>query len=106
MLPTREKNYTLNDLLDRLLDKGLVINADIIITLAGVPLIGVNLRAAIAGMDTMIKYGVMEDWTKEKIEIKDVESCPNCGIIKEREKLLNEGCECGWVSAKGVRLRA
>jgi len=44
------------------LDKGLVINADLIISLAGVPLIGVNLRAALAGMETMLKYGVMKEW--------------------------------------------
>ncbi len=53
---------TLVDLLDRVLDRGLLINADIIISLAGVPLIGINLRAALAGMETMMKYGVMQDW--------------------------------------------
>ena len=53
---------TLVDLLDRVLDRGLVINADIIISLAGVPLIGINLRAALAGMETMVKYGVMREW--------------------------------------------
>lgn len=53
---------TLVDLLDRVLDRGLVINADIIISLAGVPLIGINLRAALAGMETMAQYGVMQEW--------------------------------------------
>ena len=53
---------TLVDLLDRVLDRGVVINADIIISLAGVPLIGINLRAALAGMETMVKYGVMKEW--------------------------------------------
>ncbi len=53
---------TLVDLLDRVLDRGLVINADIIISLAGVPLIGINLRAVVAGMETMVKYGVMREW--------------------------------------------
>jgi hypothetical protein len=48
--------------LDRVLDKGLVINADLIISLAGVPLIGVNLRAALAGMETMLQYGMMKEW--------------------------------------------
>ena len=62
MEPTRNTHATLVDLLDRVLDKGLVINADIIISLAGVPLIGVNLRAALAGMDTMLKYGMMAEW--------------------------------------------
>lgn len=53
---------SLLDLLDRVLERGLVINADILICLAGVPLVGINLRAAVAGMDTMVRYGVMEDW--------------------------------------------
>lgn len=52
---------TLADLLDRVLERGLVVNADIIIALAGVPLIGINLRAALAGMETMVKYGLMVD---------------------------------------------
>jgi ssDNA-binding Zn-finger/Zn-ribbon topoisomerase 1 len=62
MEPTRDKHATLVDLLDRVLDKGLVINADIIISVAGIPLLGVNLRAALAGMETMLKYGIMNDW--------------------------------------------
>ena len=62
MEPTRNSRATLVDLLDRVLDKGLVINADLIISLAGVPLIGVNLRAALAGMETMLEYGLMKEW--------------------------------------------
>ena len=62
MEPTRNSQATLVDLLDRVLDKGLVINADLIISLAGVPLIGVNLRAALAGMETMLEYGLMKEW--------------------------------------------
>ena len=62
MQPVRERHATLVDLLDRVLDKGLVINADIIISVAGIPLIGVNLRAALAGMETMLRYGMLKDW--------------------------------------------
>ena len=62
MEPTRNSHATLVDLLDRVLDKGIVIQADIIISLAGVPLIGVNLRAALAGMETMLEYGLMKEW--------------------------------------------
>lgn len=49
------------DLLDRVLDKGIVVQADIVVTLAGVPLLGINLRAALANMDTMVSYGMMGD---------------------------------------------
>ncbi len=62
MTPQRATNGTLTDLLDRVLDKGLVIHADVIVSVAGIPLIGVNLRAALAGMETMLKYGVMQAW--------------------------------------------
>lgn len=62
MEPTRDSHATLVDLLDRVLDKGLVLYADIIISVAGVPLIGVNLRAALAGMETMLQYGMMQEW--------------------------------------------
>lgn len=65
MEPIRDTQVTLVDLLDRVLDKGLVINADIIISVAGIPLIGVNLRAALAGMETMLKYGVMQAWDEK-----------------------------------------
>jgi ribosomal protein L37E len=65
MNPSRDTHATLVDLLDRILDKGLIINADIIISVAGIPLIGVNLRAALAGMETMLKYGVMQAWDEK-----------------------------------------
>ena len=60
-----ERNATLTDLLDRVLDKGIVIRADIIISLAGIPMLGINLGAAIAGMETMLKYGIMDEWDRE-----------------------------------------
>ena len=53
------------DLLDRMLDKGLVIHADLIVSVAGIPLIGVNLRAALAGMETMLSSGVMQAWDEK-----------------------------------------
>lgn len=60
--PIRERRATLVDLLDRALDKGVVLHADVIISVAGIPLIGLTLRAALAGMETMLKYGIMEAW--------------------------------------------
>lgn len=65
MEPSRDTHATLVDLLDRILDKGLVINADLIVSVAGIPLLGVNLRAALAGMETMLKYGVMQEWDQK-----------------------------------------
>lgn len=62
MKPTKDVECTLVDVLDRILDKGIILNADVIIHVAGIPLIGINLRAALAGIETMLDYGMMEAW--------------------------------------------
>ena len=64
MEPQAYTKATLVDLLDRVLDKGIVIHAELIVSVAGIPLIGVNLKAALAGMETMLDYGMMEEWDK------------------------------------------
>lgn len=50
------------DLLDRVLDRGLVIHADIMITLAGIPLVGLKLGAVLAGMETLMADPQMREW--------------------------------------------
>lgn len=71
MEPTRHGRATLVDLLDRVLEKGLVLNADILISLAGIPLIAVNLKAAIASVETMLKYGYMTDFILSQSQPKE-----------------------------------
>ena len=80
-LPTKFKQATLVDLLDRALDKGVVVSADLVVSLAGIPLVGVNLRAAVAGMETMLRYGLMRDWDER---IRDWES----KHVEQREPAL------------------
>ena len=55
MKPTRDQKHTLVDLLDRVLDRGVILHADLIISVSGIPLVGVSLKAAIAGIETMLK---------------------------------------------------
>lgn len=52
-----EKN-TLMDVIDRILDKGIVINADITVSLVGVELLGIKIRAALASFETAAKFGL------------------------------------------------
>jgi len=52
MLPTRPKDIALADVLNRLLDKGVFLKAELILTLANVPLIKIDLTALIAGIET------------------------------------------------------
>ncbi len=61
-LPKAYHRATLVDLLDRVLDKGLFLRADLVISLAGIPLIGATLSVAVAGTETMLKYGILSDW--------------------------------------------
>lgn len=65
MEPVRNPDVTLADLITVLLDKGTYLNVDLIISVADIPLIGVNLRATIAGMETMLEYGMMRDWDEK-----------------------------------------
>ncbi|MBK8050334.1 MAG: gas vesicle protein [Anaerolineales bacterium] len=65
MEATRTRHATIDDLLERLLEKGIILNLDLVIGVAGIPLIGVNLRAAIAAIETLIEYGIMEAWDED-----------------------------------------
>jgi hypothetical protein len=46
------RDVTLLDLLDRILDKGVVLSGDIVLTVADVDLVYVSLRALISSVDT------------------------------------------------------
>jgi hypothetical protein len=55
--PTRTQG-DLAQMLETLLDKGVVINADIAITIGDTELLSVKLRAAIASFETAAEYGL------------------------------------------------
>ena len=73
--------------MDRVLDKGIVIHAEIVISVAGIPLIGVNLKAALAGMETMLEYGMMEELDK-RIRSRALED--------EKKNLIKDNKEYLW----------
>jgi|SRR5579859_6941716 len=54
----RDTGASLADVIDRILDKGVVINADIAVAVAGVELLGIKLRAALASFETAARYGL------------------------------------------------
>jgi hypothetical protein len=96
---------TLVDLVDRILDKGLIINGDIMVSVAGVELLGIKLRLALASFETAARYGLefptgtdlgVSQWEEAR---KAKESCPTCGKVSLKEKLLENGCPwCGWTA--------
>lgn len=62
MKPTRDDPHAVVELLDTLLRDGVIVQADIVISVADVPLVGLSLRAAIAGMATMTEHGLLEEF--------------------------------------------
>lgn len=52
------KGDSLADVVERILDKGLVINADIAIYLVGTELLNIKIRAALASFETAAKWGM------------------------------------------------
>lgn len=109
MYPNRDRDKggsTLVDVIDRILDKGLVVNADIVVSIAGVELLGIKVRAALASFETAAKYGLefpsgtkydSKIWQQAMIE---KEECPQCKKMVAKEELMNESCPwCGWMSA-------
>ncbi|MBC8343382.1 MAG: gas vesicle protein [Bacteroidetes bacterium] len=100
---------TLVDLVDRILDKGLVINADITVSVVGVELLGIKIRAALASFETAARYGLefpsgtnveTAAWKEATIA---KENCPQCEKRVPVEELISEGCPwCGWISAKAI----
>jgi len=103
----RNVGSTLVDVIDRILDKGLVINADIAVSVAGVELLGIKIRAALASFETAAKYGLefpsgikqeTEAWNEAKVA---KEICPQCEKKVPVEELMSLGCPwCGWMPAR------
>lgn len=93
------------DVIDRILDKGLVLNADISVSIGGTELLGVKITATIASFETAAKYGLefpsgtnlnAPVWEKG---FETYINCPECGNRREEKLLLGEGCPiCGWES--------
>lgn len=104
-----EKNGagTLADVIDRILDKGLVINADIAISVVGIEMLGIKIRAALASFETAARYGLefpsgarLEGpaWHEAAV-VKEI--CPQCLKQVPIEELMAASCPwCGWLSAK------
>jgi ribosomal protein L37E len=102
MEPTRDTHATLVDLLDRVLDKGLVLNADLIIHVAGIPLLGVNLKACLAGMETMLKYGIWRDWDEAQRAVATEEQRRKKGVpLATDEEVILKMFASQWYS-KGI----
>jgi ribosomal protein L37AE/L43A len=105
--PTRDHVESLSSVVDAILDKGLVINADIAVSVVGVELLGIKIRAALASFETAARYGLefpsganleLPAWQEAQTA---KETCPQCDKRVAAHELLGTGCPwCGWLSAR------
>lgn len=65
MKPTRDEDAVV-ELVDVLLADGAVLAADVTISVADVPLVGLRLRLLLAGMTRLTEEGVFEEWDREQ----------------------------------------
>ena len=93
-LPKAYRRATIVDLLDRVLDRGLFLRADLVISLAGIPLIGATLSVAVAGTETLLKYGILSDWDEA---IRAVPPGQREILRKRRQGQLQPSTEVGSI---------
>lgn len=87
--PTRQSD-SLADVVEMLLDKGVVINADIVVSIGDTELLGVQLRAAIASFETAAEYGLeFPDGT----DMRRVEQASDRSELEDDDTVTVEGSE-------------
>jgi Gas vesicle protein len=64
------RDLSLIDLLDRILDKGVVINGDITVTIGKVELLSLKINLVIASLETAKRYGIILPWEVDKEPLK------------------------------------
>ena len=99
--PLRRRETTLNDLLDRLLTKGVMLNSDVVVTVSGIPLLGLNLRLALGGMSTMLRYGFMTDWDEAIRSVAKKKQTGEGPGLEEGERVLLSMFGSCWYN-KGI----
>ncbi|WP_227354237.1 gas vesicle protein GvpJ [Haladaptatus salinisoli] len=87
--PTRSQS-DLAEMLELLLDKGVVINADIVVTVGETELLGVQLRAAIASFETAAHYGLQ---FPEGTDMERVEEAAGVEELPESEAVTVEASD-------------
>jgi hypothetical protein len=80
---------SLIDVLDRVLDKGIVIDAWVRVSLVGIDLVTVEARVVVASIDTYLKYSEAVGITAPVSRPREVGS----GAVDELERMQRENAE-------------
>jgi hypothetical protein len=84
-LPSHHRGTSLVDVLDRVLDKGLVIAGDIRVSLAEVELLTIKIRLLVCSLDKAQEIGL--DWWRYDRELT---SAGNRRMLPEHEQLRDQ----------------
>lgn len=101
MVILRPAETGLNELLDRILDKGVTVDANVRFRLSNVDLLGVKAHTVLASFRTAEKVGLVfpegtELSTQSWRDLITKQSCSACGMGSTQTE-LKEGCPwCGW----------
>jgi hypothetical protein len=82
------------DILDRILDKGLVINGEITVSLVGTELLSLKINLVIASIETAKRYGIelpWEKWQREREYKEQNDEQNNKKMITFNKKRKNRG---------------
>jgi gas vesicle structural protein len=94
--PSVHGNASLVDVLDRVLDKGIVIDAWVRVALVGIDLVTIEARVVVASIDTYLRYA-------QAIGDAPTTAAPRIGRAGEYEQLAAENAALRALLHKGVR---
>jgi gas vesicle structural protein len=101
---------SLIDVLDRVLDKGIVIDAWVRVSLVGIDLITVEARVVVASIDTYLKYseavGQVTPVSKPAVDGKTHDALLAENAALKAQIALNAGSRAKGARAAGNRRRA
>ena len=84
---------SLIDVLDRVLDKGIVIDAWVRVSLVGIDLVTVEARIVVASIDTYLKYSEAVGITSPISRPRELPSSTGPAIDVELERVMRENAE-------------
>jgi len=68
------RDLSLVDLLDRILEKGVVINGDITVTVGSVELLSLKINLVIASLETAKRYGLILPWETKPKRVRTIKA--------------------------------
>ena len=94
---------SLIDVLDRVLDKGIVIDAWVRVSLVGIDLITVEARVVVASIDTYLKYSEAVGHAPSTVSRSGLEGKSHDQLVAENAKLRAQLAAAGGVAERKRR---